>query len=145
MASSEGLTDLKDLIRSMKPTLDTETYVFGHLPAKTDSESQSVLKLLIGLPVQMLYKEDEGWTVIIAQDVAESIQLKSTFACKKITLNVHSSLDAVGFLAAILRELTKIGIGVNPVSGFFHDHLFVPVGKEEAVMEALQKMAAEGG
>lgn len=74
---------------------------------------------------------------------AESIQLKSTFPCIKITLNVHSSLDAVGFLAAITTELTKIGIGCNPVSGYFHDHLFVPAGKEGVVMEALLGMAAE--
>jgi hypothetical protein len=42
-----------------------------------------------------------------------------------ITLNVYSSLEAVGFIAAVGAKLNKIG--VNPVSGFFHDHCFVPV------------------
>lgn len=141
--ASEGKTDLQDLLRSMKPTLEPETYVFGHIPAKTDSDSRNVLKLLAGLPVQMMFKETEGWTAIMGKTEAESIQLKSTFPCIKITLNVHSSLDAVGFLAAITTELTKIGIGCNPVSGYFHDHLFVPAGKEGVVMEALLGMAAE--
>jgi hypothetical protein len=36
---------------------------------------------------------------------------------------VHSSLDAVGFMAAVTTRLAKINIGVNPVSGFYHDHL----------------------
>jgi len=61
-----------------------------------------------------------------------------------ITLNVHSSLEAVGFLAAITRALARLQIGVNPVSGFFHDHLFVPVGREAEVMRALEAMTTGG-
>jgi hypothetical protein len=51
--------------------------------------------------------------------------LEGIFPCKKVTLGVHSSLDAVGFMAAITTRLAKISIGVNPVSGFYHDHLYV--------------------
>jgi uncharacterized protein len=40
------------------------------------------------------------------------------FACRMITLNVHSSLEAVGFLAAITRQLAQAGMGVNPASAF---------------------------
>lgn len=34
-------------------------------------------------------------------------------------------------------------IGVNPVSGFFHDHLFVPAGREEDALKLLAEMAME--
>lgn len=34
-------------------------------------------------------------------------------------------------------------MGVNPVSGFYHDHLFVPLGREEEAVEALKELAAE--
>lgn len=58
-----------------------------------------------------------------------------------ITLNIHSSLEAVGFMAEITRALAERGMGVNPVSGFFHDHLFVGVGREKEALDTLEKMA----
>ena len=54
-------------------------------------------------------------------------------------LEIHSSLEAVGFLAAILPPLAAAGIGVNPVSAFHHDHLFVP---EQRAAEALAILEA---
>lgn len=44
--------------------------------------------------------------------------LDGAFPCARITLRVHSALDAVGFLAAITRALADAGIGTNPVAGF---------------------------
>ena len=144
--ASQGTTDISSLIKSMSPSVDAETtFVFGTIPCKTPADYQNVLKLFIGLPVEMLFRESEGWTAIVPQSVAEEIQLETIFPCKKVTLNVHSSLEAVGFIAAVTTMLAKdVGVGVNPVSGYYHDHLFVPVGKEEVVMESLRKMAAEG-
>jgi hypothetical protein len=60
-----------------------------------------------------------------------------------ITLNVHSSLDAVGFLAAITTRLAAAGMGVNPISAFFHDHLFVPAERADEAMAILKTLAAE--
>ncbi len=66
-----------------------------------------------------------------------------TFPCKMITCNVHSSLEAVGLMAAMTEKLTELGIGSNPVSAFFHDHLFVPVGREHEAVAALEELAEE--
>jgi hypothetical protein len=60
-----------------------------------------------------------------------------------ITLEVNSSLEAVGFLAAITGRLAEAGIPVNPVSGFHHDHLFMPEGRAEEAMAILGKMAVD--
>lgn len=65
------------------------------------------------------------------------------FPCRMITLNVTSSLEAVGFMAVIATELSKRGMGVNPVSGFYHDHLFVAVGNEVEAVEALTALAKD--
>jgi hypothetical protein len=142
--SSTGETSLATLLSSMSPTLDeTHTYVFGTIPAKSESDYSNILKLFVGLPVQMLFRESEGWTVIVAKETAEEIQMQYEFPCKKITLNVHSSLEAVGFMAAITTRLKEVGVGVNPVSGYYHDHLFVPEGKDGEVMVALKRMVEE--
>ena len=62
-----------------------------------------------------------------------------------ITLNVQSSLEAVGFIARVASQLAEKGIGANPVSGFFHDHLFVAEGREEEAVAALKTLAEEAG
>ena len=69
--------------------------------------------------------------------------LDFTFPCRMITLNVHSSLEVVGFIAVVTQKLRQIGVGVNPVSGFFHDHLFVPLGREQDVLDVLREIAAD--
>lgn len=58
-----------------------------------------------------------------------------------ITLDVHSSLEAVGFMAVISKALAENGIGCNPVSGFFHDHCFVPVERGEDGVKVLRGLA----
>ena len=57
-----------------------------------------------------------------------------------IKLEVHSSLNAVGFIAAIAGRLAQAGISVNPVSAYFHDYLFVPTNKADEAMRILEGM-----
>lgn len=130
-----GETHLQKLLGSMKPELLPGTYVFATVPH--DFGGFSELK-----PV-MMFREAEGLTLIAQQDAAERAGLKITFACRMITLQIHSSLEAVGFLAAITTKLAACGIGVNPVSAFHHDHLFVSVDHAEQVMSLLHELAAE--
>lgn len=92
----------------------------------------------------MVFHEKEGTTLITTFTSAEENNIVDyAFPCKMITCNVHSSLKAVGFMAAITEKLTGLGIGVNPVSGFFHDHLFVPLGREHEAVAVLEEMARE--
>ncbi len=68
---------------------------------------------------RMIFEEAEGTTLILLKSEAESHALPYEFPCRMITLNIHSSLEAVGFMARIASELAKYDMGVNPVSGFF--------------------------
>ena len=143
--AAPGETDLSQLLRSLNPVLSPQTFVWGSIPAKSASDYANILKLFVGINVQLLFRESGSWTVVVPQDVAKEIQLESTFPCRMVTLDVHSSLEAVGFIAAISARLTKIGVGANTVAGFYHDHLFVAPEKAEEVVKELKKMAAEQG
>ena len=65
-----------------------------------------------------------------------------TFPCRMITCNIHSSLDAVGFMPRLTGVLASKGIGCNPVSAFFHDHLFVSQSRAQEALTALEGLAA---
>lgn len=134
---SVGEQELDVLLASMNPTLHPDTFVFITLPKSEKSASPSLQ------PQVMVFQEAEGLTVITTKLAAEEMGLDYEFPSRMITLNIHSSLDAVGFLARILDTLKTLGIGVNPVSGFFHDHLFIPMNKEKLVLEALRGMSQE--
>lgn len=129
-----GEHDLKRLLAGMSPVLDTQTYVFVTLPERTLPQGPSPL---------MVMQEDEGTTIIITRDDARKYDIAYEFSCRRITLNVHSALEAVGFLAAVATRLAGLGMGVNPVAGFYHDHLFVPQSRAGEAMLALRDMATE--
>lgn len=46
-------------------------------------------------------------------------------------------------MAAITTRLAQEGISVNPVSAFYHDHLFVAEGDAEKAMGVLRGMSEE--
>ncbi|MBN9242619.1 MAG: ACT domain-containing protein [Mesorhizobium sp.] len=131
-----GETDLKTLLRSMQPKLHPAVLVFATLPHGA--------RLPDGLDAVMTFKEREGLTCILAEEAARNAGMAGTFRCRMVTLEVHSSLEAVGFLAAITARLAEAGMGVNPVSGFYHDHLFVPAERAEEAMAVLRELSSPG-
>ncbi|CAN7212772.1 ACT domain-containing protein [Mesorhizobium sp. LjNodule214] len=130
-----GETDLKKLLATMTPELLAGVHVFVTLPP--------------GMPVPgalepvMLFREREGTTLIVLEDETRAAGLDAVFPCRMITLNIHSSLEAVGFLAAITARLARAGMGVNPVSACYHDHLFVPADRAEEAMALLRQLAED--
>jgi uncharacterized protein len=85
----------------------------------------------------LTFREQEGTTLIVTLAEAKAAALRYQFPSRMITLNAFSALDAVGFLAAVTARLTHAGISANAVSGFHHDHLFVPVDRAEEAMRLL--------
>jgi hypothetical protein len=132
-----GETDLRNILATMSPDLRPGTFVFTTLPPGRPRPT--------GIDPIMIFREREGETLILPEEQARAVGLSFTFPSRIITLDVHSSLDAVGFLAAIATRLAAAGMGVNPVAAYFHDHLFVPVDRAEEALAILQAMAAENG
>jgi hypothetical protein len=127
-----GETNLNELIKSMSAVLVDGLYVFATIQPDQNPPD---------IEPRMTFKEAEGTTYILLKSEAETCGLAYEFPCRMITLNIHSSLEAVGFIARIATELAKHDMGVNPVSGFFHDHLFVPDGREVDAINILREMA----
>ena len=130
-----GETNLQKLLGSMSPELLPGIFVFATLPPGTPMPA--------GINPVMIFRESEGDTLILLEEEARAADLLAVFPSRMITLNVHSSLDAVGFLAAITTRLATAGMGVNPVSGYFHDHLFVPVDRADKAMAILEDIVTE--
>jgi uncharacterized protein len=136
-----GGRDLRTLLSSLTTTLHPDTFVFITMP----NEVTSIGALPPSLDARMAFQESEGLTIVTTRASADSHGLLYSFPSRMITLNVHSSLEAVGFIARVASQLAEKGIGANPVSGFFHDHLFVAEGREEEAVAALKTLAEEAG
>nr|WP_179403762.1 ACT domain-containing protein [Burkholderia guangdongensis] len=95
-----------------------------------------------GLSTLCTMREHEGLTAIVEHADAERLGLPYTFDARLITLSVHSSLEAVGFLAVISRKLADAGISCNVIAGYFHDHILVPVQRADHAMALLREIAA---
>ncbi len=128
-----GENNLETLIRAMEPELQEDVFVFCTTPKE--------FSLPRNISPQALFQEKEGTTLILRERDAKEAGLDYAFPSRMITLNIHSSLEAVGFMAVIASCLAKNDISVNPVSAFFHDHLFVPKDKAALAMRLLKDLS----
>jgi hypothetical protein len=129
----KGETNLDILLKSLKPVLMEGEFVFCSLPPTS-------LKQLQLTPICQ-FREQEGITVIIPRQQADHSSLQYNCIYRQITLSVSSSLAAVGFLAVIASKLAQAGISVNVISGYYHDHLFIPRDKVSETMIILQEIS----
>jgi uncharacterized protein len=131
-----GESSLAKLLQNMQPEMHDGVFVFCSIQA--NKESPAALN-----PVH-IFREREGTTLVVRREEAEGAGLPYQFASRLITLNVHSSLEAVGFLAAITGRLAEAGISVNAVSAYYHDHLFVPDHRADEALRLLQTISMRG-
>ena len=130
-----GERNLEKLLLSISPRLLDTEYVFcsfedGHYGDYPDLE-----------PIAA-FSESEGLTLVVPKSKADSRRLRydSTFKC--ITLDVHSSLDAVGLTAAFSSKLAEFGISANVIAGYYHDHIFVQGKHAARAIEAINELGA---
>jgi uncharacterized protein len=127
-----GETNLRKLISSMKPILNVGEFVFISAPAMQVAHTEIIMQ----------FAENEGVTLICTKNYADNfgLEYEATFAW--ITLQVHSSLEAVGLTAAFSTALAKHEISCNVVAGFYHDHIFVPTSDAHQAVKSLESLAA---
>lgn len=127
-----GEKDLGKLLKTMKPEQKPGDYVFCLV------EDLSTVPLV---EVVLMFRENEGVTVVVSKKLADTLGLSYSFVASWITLTVHSSLEAVGLTAAFSKALAENGISCNVVAAFYHDHLFVQQKDTAKAMEILNGLS----
>ncbi len=127
-----GETNLTVLLKSMKPKHNKGDYVFSVINDTMKLQPADCI---------LLFKEAEGTTAIIKKETADILNIDYTNVYARITLQVHSSLEAVGLTATFSTALSEANISCNVVAAFYHDHIFVPKNDIEKAMLVLNKFS----
>lgn len=132
-----GETNLAALIRTMTPSLSNVEYVFTTIKDASYQQLEQLQPL-------GTFIEAEGLTVILSKSNANNAKLpyEGVFNC--ITLNVHSSLDAVGLTAAVSTKLSQSNISANVVAAYYHDHIFIAKKDADNALSLLKELAEMG-
>ncbi|RPJ86608.1 MAG: ACT domain-containing protein [Acidobacteria bacterium] len=128
-----GETNLGVILANLRPRMVGQ-FVFCSVPDHLVSNLR-----MVSLAT---FRESEGTTLVLEKAAAENAGLRGPVQTL-ITLDVHSSLEAVGLVAAVTSALAAAEISVNVFAGFYHDHLFVPVSKATEAMSVLKQLSAD--
>ena len=134
--SETGETNLASMLESISVKVRPDTYVVVSLPLGAEIP-------VVGRQVGAVILEDEGPTVVTTLSHAAHKGWDHNFVASWLTIEVHSSLEAVGLTAAFSRQLGRAGIPCNVIAGFFHDHILVPVDKTDAAVEVIEALARQ--
>jgi len=128
-----GIKDLDILLSNIEPVLDERNFVFCSFPTID-------WKIMYELNPIGIFHEKEGVTFILDTKNAVDKKIDYLSVYRLITLNVHSSLDAVGLTAAFSAKLAEKNISANVVAAYYHDHILVPEEKAEQALEAILEL-----
>ena len=120
------------MIRQMRPLLNEGDYVFCTV---------NELSIVNIDRIVFHFKEKEGFTIVADKNYADSIGLGYEGIFSWISLDVHSSLNAVGLTATFSNALYEEGIACNVVAAFYHDHIFVGKADAEKAIDTLKKLS----
>ena len=126
-----GETDLTRMLATLTVARRDGCYSYVHLDRLPADISDAAA----------IIHEDEGVTVVVPAAAAARHGWESRFDAVWLTLEVHSSLEAVGLTAAVADAFAAAGIPCNVIAGTFHDHLLVPVAKADRALAVLSDLA----
>ncbi len=134
---TEAITDLQTLLASMQPVMREDNYVFAVMRPETDFLPEEIQ------PFGMV-REQEGVTLVIPETQADGTLFDPISApMKLITLQVHSSLQAVGLTAAVADVLGQANISCNVIAAYYHDHLLIPTESAQQAMAYLMAFSQQ--
>jgi hypothetical protein len=135
-----AITNLKQLLIHMAPEFQPAAeFVFCTFP----DQKYGAYAELEPLCAYQENQEKEGLTLILPRTQADRAGISYDGSYRAITLQVHSSLEAVGLTAAVAAKLTAHNISANVVAAYHHDHIFVSTAQAEQAVQALRDLSAE--
>ncbi|MFK7811262.1 MAG: ACT domain-containing protein [Maribacter sp.] len=127
-----GEVNLRQLVQGMTPKLNKGEYVFVTVEDVSKiSRNDTICE----------FKEEEGTTVILERSKADLLKFNYDFVASWITLQIHSSLEAVGLTALFSSELAKHHISCNVFAGYYHDHIFVDIKDSKKAIKVLTDLS----
>ncbi|MBT8218454.1 MAG: ACT domain-containing protein [Bacteroidia bacterium] len=134
MSTKKPISELSEILSNLNPILHRGSYVYCSLPSE---------EACTGIHLTSWIQEDEGLSVIVEKHIADQQGWVHSAAMAWITLNVYSSLEAVGLTAKVSSLLAENGISCNLVAGYHHDHIFVPEHDKEMAMQLLRELSGQ--
>jgi uncharacterized protein len=128
--------ELTTLLATLEPELLDNEMVFCSFPG-------AIVDDKLFLCSSGFFMEREGITLIVRKVDAERYVALFDTVLRQITLNVHSTLEAVGLTAAVATRLAQHGISANVVAAYYHDHIFVPASDAKRALQALRALQAD--
>lgn len=119
----------------MRPLLNEGEYVFCSIKEQLIDLEKDFENIIF------CFKEQEGVTIVCTKVYAIERNYLFQAVFSWITLEVHSSLEAVGLTAAFSNALATANISCNVVAGFYHDHIFVQKEKADEAMQTLLRLS----
>ena len=95
----------------------------------------------VGDGVLAVLAEAEATTVVATVATAEQRGWPVEWMAAWLTIEVHTSLDAVGLTAALSAALAERAIPCNVLAGYHHDHLLVPLDRADDAVAAIEALA----
>ncbi len=140
---SEGETDLGIMLATLTVSRRHGVRHVVNLTAQKWSDCLDIGDAPSGVDAVITEPGEGTVTIVCTGDELEARGWRSGFSAVWLTLDVHSSLVAVGLTAAVSTALARAGIPANMIAGFHHDHILVPVDRADEAVRCLQHLAQE--
>lgn len=131
-------SDLSKLLGTLSVTRRDGVWRFETID-KDEASWAELVSLRDVRDIAMLFQEREGLSVITSAEASTPEDNRWVW----LELSVYSDLQAVGFLAQVAAALTEADVPCNAIAAYHHDHIFVPEGKADAAIRAIEALRSQ--